>query len=80
MPPVHPSGGFDHEQVTVPAFVAPPALRPSFFAYVVVDVTTTPATPLEVKLTRAEARKTIQWRADADHLRIRRAKITLYAK
>lgn len=61
-------------------FVAPPAPRPSFFAYVVVDVSTTPAAPLEVKLTRAEARKFVEWRPDADRLRIRRAKVTLYAK
>lgn len=66
--------------MTDPSLAALPAPRPSFFAYAVVDVSTTPATPIEVKLTRAEARKFIQWRPDADLLRIRRAKVMLYAK
>jgi hypothetical protein len=43
-----------------------------------VDVSTTPPTPVEVKLTRAEARKFIQWREDADRLRVRRARVSLY--
>jgi hypothetical protein len=43
-------------------------------------VSTTPATPIEVKLSRAEARKFVQWRPDADSLRIRRAMVTLFAK
>lgn len=61
-------------------YAAPPALPPPFFAYVVMDTSVTPATPIEVKLTRAEARKFVQWRPDADVLRIRRAKVRPYTK
>jgi hypothetical protein len=57
-----------------------PPPRQSFIAHVVVDISTTPPTPIETKFTRAEARKFVQWRPDADSLRIRRAKVTLYAK
>lgn len=60
---------------------APPAplpIRPHFFAYAVVDTSTSPATPIEVKMTRAEARDFITWRDDGDTLRIRRARVTLY--
>jgi hypothetical protein len=55
-----------------------PAPRPTFYAYVVVDVTAPDVKPIAVKLSRGEARKDIEWREDADNLRIRRARVSLY--
>lgn len=55
-----------------------PAPRPSFYAYAIVDVTTVPPTPVGVELTRSEARKKIEWLEDADNLRVRRARVSLY--
>lgn len=59
---------------------APPPPRQSFIAYVVVDITTTPPTPIEVKFSRSEAQKFRLWRPDADSLRVRRSKVTLFDK
>jgi hypothetical protein len=72
-----------YEPVTAPTAGAPPVIpppRPQFFAYVVVDVSSEPATPVRVELHRAKAREFVTWSPDAAHLRIRRAKVTLYAK
>jgi hypothetical protein len=55
-----------------------PIKRPSFYAYVVVDSTAAELTPIEVKLTRQEAREFIKWRDDADNLRVKRARVTPY--
>lgn len=65
--------------MTAPAFTPPPP-RQTFSLYVVVDVSTTPPTPVITKMHRAEAREYITWSPDAEHLRIRKAKVTLYEK
>lgn len=65
--------------MTAPAY-APPPPRQTFPAYVVIDVSTTPPTPVTLKMHRADAREHITWSPDAEHLRIRRAKVTLYEK
>lgn len=54
------------------------APRPAFYAYVVVDKTTEPVTPLAVKLTRKDARKEVEFNPDADNLRVRRARVILF--
>lgn len=57
---------------------APPAPRPSFFAFAIIDVTAAPHALVGVELSRSDARKKIEWREDGDSLRIRRAKIITY--
>jgi hypothetical protein len=55
----------------------PPAL-PKYYVYAVVDPSTTPPTILKVEHTRKECRTFIEWREDADRLRIRRGQLKLY--
>jgi hypothetical protein len=55
-----------------------PIKRPSFYAYVVIDSTAAELTPLAVKLSRSEAREFREWHPDADNLRVRRARVSLY--
>lgn len=56
-----------------------PAPRPTFYCYAVVNVNEPDtAEPLFYEKSRQEARKKIQWREDADQLRIRRARVSLY--
>jgi hypothetical protein len=55
-----------------------PPVRPKSYVYVVVDVTTIPHEIIVVKNTRKECREYIQWREDADALRIRRAELKLF--
>ncbi|MBA3678512.1 MAG: hypothetical protein H0W74_14110 [Sphingosinicella sp.] len=55
-----------------------PMRRPSFYAYVIVDITAAELTPIDVKLSRSDARKIIAWSPDADNLRIKRARVTPY--
>lgn len=59
----------------------PPPVAPrlqSFYAYVIVDPTTDPPKPLEVKMSRREARDALRWREDADQLRVRRIRALIY--
>jgi hypothetical protein len=59
--------------------VTPPPPRPTFYCYAVVNVNAPPTDePLFYEKTRQEARKKIQWREDADQLRIRRARVSLF--
>lgn len=55
-----------------------PPVRQSYYSYTIVDVSTEPPTPVDVRMTRAECRELIGWRDDADNLRIRRGRTTLY--
>jgi hypothetical protein len=55
-----------------------PAPRPSFIAYAIVDVATTPPTPVGVKMSRSDARTEVNESPFRDTLRIRRARVQLY--
>lgn len=55
-----------------------PPPRPSHYVYAVVDVTDIDRKPLKVELSRGEAQKWRQFRPDADNLRVRRARLTLF--
>ena len=61
---------------TLPPPVSRP--RPSFYVYGVIDKSTDPPTLVTVKFTRNEARKHIDFSPDADNLRARRGRLTLY--
>lgn len=63
----------------------PPVLRPrpQYYVYAVVDMSTvTPDSPnpelVEVKQTRKEGRDLITYHPEADNLRVRRGRLTLY--
>lgn len=58
----------------------PPQLRsrPTFYVYAVVDKTSDPPALVTVKNSRAEARKEVEHSPDADTLRIRRGRLTLF--
>lgn len=55
-----------------------PVRHNSFYAYVVVDPSTDPQNYLEVKMSRQEARKALEWREEADRLRVRRIRCVVY--
>lgn len=60
---------------------APTTPRLTTHGYVLVDVSVKPpvlAEPFDIKRSRQEAKTLLQWRADADNLRVRRARITVY--
>ena len=44
-----------------------------------IDTATTPPTAVKMELTRRDAREYVRWQSNADLLRIRRARVTLYA-
>lgn len=58
----------------------PPVIRPrpSFYVYAVVDVSATPNELVEVKHTRKEGRDFVTFHPEADNLRVRRGRLTLY--
>jgi hypothetical protein len=56
----------------------PPPVRPKFYVHAVMDVTAIPSELIEVKITRKQCREFIQWREDADNLRIRRGELKLF--
>lgn len=58
----------------------PPVIRPrpSFYVYAVVDMSEIPPALVVVKNTRKEGRDYVTYHPDADNLRVRRGRLTLY--
>lgn len=59
----------------VPA--SPPA-KLSYYVYAVVNIAVTPASVVRYEMSRREAREFIRWQPNADQLRTRRGRVTLY--
>ena len=51
---------------------------PTLYAYVVLDTSTTPHTPLKYELTRKAAQEYRHWQHNADALRVKRARVVVY--
>lgn len=56
----------------------PPPARRATYAYAIVDIRQNPPEVKQIEMTRRAARDKIQWDKDADSLRIRRCRVSLY--
>lgn len=50
----------------------------SYYVYAVVNTAVTPTNVVRYEMTRALAREFVRWQPNADQLRIRRGRVTLY--